>query len=84
MKNVAEGVRKLEAAHATLSATEQAEDSSAVPPGLENLAKGLMHPNILFSKSEDIQLLCCCCLVDVLRLYAPDAPYDDKEKLVRE
>lgn len=80
-KNPTDGLRRLETAHKLLAATEQ-EDDGTVPPGLDNLASALVTPNMLHSKSGEAQLLVCCCLVDVLRLYAPDAPYDDHQKLV--
>lgn len=35
----------------------------------------LMHP------SRDVQLLIACCIADVLRVYAPDAPYKDPEQV---
>jgi len=82
IKNVADGVRRLEAAHAQLRSTEQADDA-AVPPGLDNLASGLLSPTLLHSDSEETRLLTCCCLVDILRLYAPDAPYSPNQILVR-
>ncbi|CAG9762008.1 unnamed protein product [Ceutorhynchus assimilis] len=35
----------------------------------------LKHP------SRDVQLLIACCIADVLRVYAPDAPYQDPEQV---
>ncbi|XP_067006125.2 sister chromatid cohesion protein PDS5 homolog B-A [Anabrus simplex] len=35
----------------------------------------LMHP------SRDVQLLIACCIADVLRVYAPEAPYKDPEQV---
>jgi sister-chromatid-cohesion protein PDS5 len=35
----------------------------------------LMHP------SKDVQLLIACCIADVLRVYAPEAPYKDPEQV---
>jgi sister-chromatid-cohesion protein PDS5 len=35
----------------------------------------LQHP------SRDVQLLIACCIADVLRVYAPDAPYTDPEQV---
>lgn len=29
--------------------------------------------------SQSVRALAACCLADMLRLYAPDAPYDDPE-----
>lgn len=35
----------------------------------------LHHP------SRDVQLLVACCIADVLRVYAPEAPYKDQEQI---
>lgn len=35
----------------------------------------LQHP------SKDVQLLIACCIADVLRVYAPEAPYKDPEQI---
>lgn len=35
----------------------------------------LQHP------SRDVQLLIACCIADVLRVYAPEAPYKDPEQV---
>ena len=80
-KNPTDLLKRLDTAHKLLAGTEQ-EDDGTVPPGLDNLASALVTPNMLHSKSGEAQLLVCCCLVDVLRLYAPDAPYDGHQKLV--
>jgi hypothetical protein len=80
-KNPTDGVKRLDTAHKLLAATEQ-EDDGSVPAGLDNLASALVTPNMLHSKSGEAQLLVCCCLVDVLRLYAPNAPYDEHQTLV--
>lgn len=31
--------------------------------------------------SKDVQLLIACCIADVLRVYAPEAPYKDPEQV---
>ncbi|KOB66870.1 Androgen-induced proliferation inhibitor, partial [Operophtera brumata] len=36
----------------------------------------LSHP------SRDVQLLIACCIADVLRVYAPEAPYKDQEQYI--
>ena len=35
----------------------------------------LQHP------SKDVQLLIACCIADVLRVYAPEAPYKDPDQV---
>ena len=72
-------VKKLIASHSTLREIDQDTQT----PGLDNLAASLVLPGLLHGATEEVALLACCCLVDVLRLYAPDAPYSDAQKLVR-
>lgn len=72
-------VKKLIASHASLRVIDQ----DAQTPGLDNLAASLVLPGLLHGAPEEVTLLACCCLVDVLRLYAPDAPYNAAQKLVR-
>lgn len=31
--------------------------------------------------SRDVQLLIACCIADVLRVYAPEAPYKDSQQV---
>lgn len=31
--------------------------------------------------SRDVQLLIACCIADVLRVYAPEAPYKDAQQV---
>ena len=78
-RGAADLARRLEA---TLTALRSADQESQ-PPGLDNVAAGLVLPALLHSKVHEVALLTCCCLADVLRLYAPDAPYNDDQKLVR-
>lgn len=35
----------------------------------------------LHHQSRDVQLLVACCIADVLRVYAPEAPYKDQEQI---
>ncbi|SCU89444.1 LANO_0D04940g1_1 [Lachancea nothofagi CBS 11611] len=39
----------------------------------------LIHKKILKNKDHGVRAFTACCLSDILRLYAPDAPYTDKE-----
>ena len=73
--------KRLDTTFNTLRGIEQ--DDAGPPPGLDNVAAGLVLPALLRSKVQEVNLLACCCLADVLRLYAPDAPYNDDQKLVR-
>ena len=73
-KSPVELAKRLAAAFAALKSLEQAEHDR-LPPGLENVASALLDPAVLRSKSADLRLLGACCLVEVLRLYAPTPPY---------
>ena len=35
------------------------------------------HPTARTRRDKEARLLAACCLADVMRIYAPDAPYDD-------
>jgi hypothetical protein len=45
---------------------------------LEDIAAALIQKDRLQHKSEDVRLLVACALTDIIRIYAPDAPYDDE------
>ncbi|KAH1008037.1 sister chromatid cohesion protein PDS5 homolog B-B [Dendroctonus ponderosae] len=45
------------------------------------LSVHLAEEQFLSHPSRDVQLLIACCIADVLRVYAPDAPYQDPEQV---
>lgn len=45
------------------------------------LALHLAEDFFLQHQSKDVQLLIACCIADVLRVYAPEAPYKDPEQI---
>lgn len=45
------------------------------------LALHLAEDHFLMHQSKDVQLLIACCIADVLRVYAPEAPYKDAEQV---
>uniref|UniRef100_A0A336L3C1 CSON002650 protein n=1 Tax=Culicoides sonorensis TaxID=179676 RepID=A0A336L3C1_CULSO len=45
------------------------------------LALHLADACFLEHPSKDVQLLIACCIADVLRVYAPEAPYKDQEQI---
>lgn len=49
------------------------------PKGLHEIASELVSKRYLEHSDKDVKLLVMCCLVDVLRVYAPDAPFSDKD-----
>lgn len=49
---------------------------------LESYAENLVHSSILCHRDQHVRLLTACCLSEILRIYAPDAPYTT-EQLVK-
>ena len=47
------------------------------------VAKDLASPNLLAHKDKGVKAWTACCLVDILRLCAPDAPYTAQQLKVR-
>lgn len=45
------------------------------------LALHLAEDHFLTHESKDVQLLIACCIADVLRVYAPEAPYKDADQV---
>lgn len=45
------------------------------------LALHLADEYFLTHQSRDVQLLVACCIADVLRVYAPEAPYKDQDQI---
>ncbi|GAA6049962.1 hypothetical protein JCM3770_007070 [Rhodotorula araucariae] len=65
-------VKRLKHAHDQLRDFDQdLVDTSS----LDQLAAQLRQPNLLLHKDKGVKAYAACCLVDVLRLYAPEAPY---------
>ena len=48
-----------------------------------SIAKELITPALLLHKERGVKAYIACCLVDILRLYAPEAPYTERELKVR-
>ncbi len=51
---------------------------------LKTVAAHLAHRNLLHHKDRGVKAYTACCLVDLLRLYVPDAPFTDEQLKVRE
>ena len=45
------------------------------------LAIHLAEDYFLSHSSRDVQLLVACCVADILRIFAPDAPYKDPAQI---
>ncbi|KAK1921574.1 armadillo-type protein [Papiliotrema laurentii] len=65
-------LRKVKTLHQKLSVLEQDQtDTKSLAP----VTKPLVDNLILHHKDKGIRAFAACCLADLLRLYAPDAPY---------
>ncbi|XP_026466131.1 sister chromatid cohesion protein PDS5 homolog B isoform X1 [Ctenocephalides felis] len=71
-------IRRLKTLAHTLQAMSQDEGKyqQYIP-----LALYLVEEHFLNYPSRDVQLLIACCIADVLRVFAPDAPYKDPEQV---
>ena len=49
------------------------------PDGFDDLCRILVSPKILGHSYKDVRLLASNCIVEVLRIYAPEAPYNSDE-----
>ena len=68
--------KKLKALHTELAAMDQ---ETVDTHSLSTVRKELMTPTILLHKDRGVKAYAACCLADLLRLYAPDAPYTRDE-----
>jgi sister-chromatid-cohesion protein PDS5 len=69
-------VKKLHALHDQLEKQDQDEiDKNS----LSTARAELIHKTILFHKDQGVRAYTACCLAELLRLYAPDAPYTQAE-----
>ncbi|KAI8599735.1 armadillo-type protein [Dissophora ornata] len=70
--SVADLLKKLKDLHAELKTLEQeAVDTSS----LSSVTKQLIDPSIVNHKDKGVRIYAACCIADLLRIYAPDAPY---------
>jgi sister-chromatid-cohesion protein PDS5 len=71
---------RLNALHKSLN--ELGQDQNELPKGLQSTATQLVSAKILGHSDKDVRLLSVCCILDVLKAFAPEAPYGDDD-LVR-
>lgn len=55
------------------------QDVAALGSAAAGLAALLIDKHILGSKHKDVRMYAAVCLAHMLRVYAPDTPYEDKE-----
>ncbi len=70
-------IRRLKNLAHTFQALQQAEDESTYVD-YTPLALHLSEEFFLNHPSRDVQLLVACCVADILRIFAPEAPYKDQ------
>lgn len=68
--------KRLKTLHSELAAMDQ---ESVDTTSLGAVRKDLMNTSILLHKDRGVKAYAACCLADLLRLYAPDAPYTRDE-----
>ena len=73
---MAELLRRLQALSTEMRNMEQEENERE---SFSKVAKELASPNLLTHKDKGVRAWTACCLVDILRLCAPDAPYTDNQ-----
>jgi sister chromatid cohesion protein PDS5 len=69
-------LKKLKALHAELADMDQ---ELVDVQSLGSARKELINTSILLHKDRGVKAHAACCLADILRLYAPDAPYTQTE-----
>eukprot|EP01138_Halocafeteria_seosinensis_P009211 gb/GECG01009413.1/.p1 GENE.gb/GECG01009413.1/~~gb/GECG01009413.1/.p1 ORF type:complete len:1491 (+),score=198.69 gb/GECG01009413.1/:1-4473(+) len=55
----------------------QGLDQDYPTENLNEVSKQLVERQLLKHNDKDVRMLVACCIVDILRIYAPDAPYSD-------
>lgn len=50
---------------------------------IKDVAEKLAHRNLMQHKDKGVKAYTACCLVDILRLYVPDAPFTGDQLKVR-
>jgi len=78
--SIADLLRRLQALSREMREMEQEENER---DSFTKVAKELVSPNLLAHKDKGVRAWTACCLVDILRLCAPDAPYTGPQLKVR-
>lgn len=69
-------LKKLKALHTELAELDQ---ERVDVNSLSSVRSQLVHTSLLLHKDRGVKAYVACCLADILRLYAPDAPYTQTE-----
>ena len=73
---IADLLRRLQTLSKEMRPMEQEENDRE---SFTTVAKELASPNLLGHKDKGVKAWTACCLVDILRLCAPDAPYTGQQ-----
>ncbi|KAL8674202.1 MAG: hypothetical protein Q9168_001370 [Polycauliona sp. 1 TL-2023] len=73
---VADLLRRLNALSKEMQGMDQEQNDR---DSFAKVAKELVNPNLLTHKDKGVKALTACCLVDILRLCAPDAPFTGQQ-----
>ena len=71
-----EFISHLSKLHSYLSNLEQ---DCSKPIGLDAVASQLVSNRVLCNDDKEVRLIAVCCIVDMLRLFAPNAPFSQPE-----
>ena len=69
-------LKKLKVLHAELAELDQ---ENVDTKSLAAVCKELISNSILLHKDKGVKAYAACCIADLLRVYAPDAPYTAQE-----
>ncbi|KAL7414966.1 armadillo-type protein [Mrakia frigida] len=68
-------LKKLKTLHEELS---ELDPDATDLTSLSSVRTELIHRSILFHKDPGVKAFAACCIADILKFYAPDAPYDSR------
>ncbi|RSH92189.1 hypothetical protein EHS25_008604 [Saitozyma podzolica] len=71
-------LKRLKTLHGKLRLLDQDQEGTDIR-SLDPIRKPLIDKIILHHKDRGVRAFAACCLADVLRIYAPDAPYTQEE-----
>ena len=54
-------------------------DQTDGEPKYHDVAKSLVNPFILKHRDKDVKVHAACCMADILRIFAPEAPYNEEQ-----
>ncbi|KAI9137158.1 armadillo-type protein [Paraphysoderma sedebokerense] len=69
-------IKRLKKVHQELSHLEQDNTDTS---SLDKITRELVSHSLITHRDKGVKALTACCLADLLRLYAPDAPFSDNE-----